>query len=71
LQGWRARCCASAGLDPVADHQPPVRRRHNLFAADDSYPLMGLLDDPSHHARKFTATELLHAVADGRVTAKD
>jgi hypothetical protein len=27
LQGCRARCCASAGLDPAADHQPPVRRR--------------------------------------------
>ena len=33
LQGCRARSCASAGLDPATDHQPPERRADNSFAA--------------------------------------
>ena len=56
LQGCRARSCASAGLDPATDHQPPERRADNSFAAGDSYPLMGLLDVPSHHALRRDVT---------------
>jgi len=57
ISQWRR---ASAGLDPATDHQPPERRADNSFAADHSYPLMGLLDDPSHHvhARRDSRGEL-------------